>query len=152
MSEEARRATAEDLPAIVDLYRAATAELRQERGGEMWAVTTGRDGEPDLRLDDDDGLLVLAGTFAGTVVGYARVEQHDLPDGSGLAVLTDVYVEPAAREVGIGEALLDAAIAWARERQCRGMDSIALPGMRDTKNFFEAAGLVARAITVHRSL
>jgi GNAT superfamily N-acetyltransferase len=151
VSEEARRATAEDLPAIVDLYRAATAELRQEKGGEMWAATTGRDGEPDLRVDDDD-LLVLAGTFAGTLVGYARAERYELPDGSALAVLTDVYVEPAAREVGIGEALLDAAIAWARERGCRGVDSIALPGMRDTKNFFEAAGLVARAIVVHRPL
>jgi GNAT superfamily N-acetyltransferase len=152
VSEEARRATAEDLPAIVDLHRAATAELRQEKGGEMWAATTGRDGEPDLRVDDDDDLLVLAGTFAGIVVGYARAERQVLPDGSALAVLTDVYVEPAAREVGIGEALLDAAIAWARERGCRGVDSIALPGMRDTKNFFEAAGLVARAIVVHRSL
>ena len=151
MSEEARRATVEDLPAILDLYLAATAELRAEKGGEVWAATTDRDGDPDLDLADDD-LLVLAGTFGGVVVGYARVERHDLPDGSALAVLTDVYVEPAAREVGLGEALLDAAIAWAHDRGCRGIDSIALPGMRATKNFFEAAGLVARAITVHRRL
>ena len=27
-----------------------------------------------------------------------------------------------------------------------------LPGMRDSKNFFETFGLVARAIVVHRSL
>jgi GNAT superfamily N-acetyltransferase len=151
VSEEARRAAAEDLPAIVDLYRAATAELRTEKGGEMWAATTGRDGEPDLRLDDED-LLILVGTFAGVIVGYARVERRELPERSGLAVLTDVYVEPAARGVGIGEAMLDAVVTWASDRGCRGIDSLALPGMRDTKNFFEAAGLVARAITVHRSL
>ena len=32
------------------------------------------------------------------------------------------------------------------------MDSLALPGDRATKNFFETHGLVARAITVHRRL
>jgi hypothetical protein len=29
---------------------------------------------------------------------------------------------------------------------------VALPGMRESKNFFERFGLVARAITVHRRL
>jgi hypothetical protein len=33
-----------------------------------------------------------------------------------------------------------------------GIDAVALPGMRETKNFFEAAGLVARAIVVHKAL
>lgn len=151
MTEEARAATVEDLPAIVDLYRAATAELRGEKGGEVWAATTARDRDPDLRLDAED-LLVLAGTYADVVVGYARVEHRNLADHSAVAVLTDIYVEPGARGVGIGEALLDSALAWAREKGCRGVDSVALPGMRDTKNFFEAGGLVARAITVHRRL
>jgi hypothetical protein len=32
------------------------------------------------------------------------------------------------------------------------MDSLALPGDRATKNFFESFGLKARAIVVHRSL
>ena len=117
----------------------------------MWAATTGRDGEPDLRLGTDD-VAVLAGTYDEIVVGYARIERRPLADGTALAVLTDIFVEPEARGVGIGEALLDAAIAWARQAGCRGIDSVALPGMRATKNFFEAAGLVARAITVHRSL
>ena len=35
---------------------------------------------------------------------------------------------------------------------CFGVDSLALPGDRHTKNFFESFGLVARAIIVHRSL
>jgi len=41
---------------------------------------------------------------------------------------------------------------WARERSLVGLDAVALPGDRDTKNFFETFGLVARAIQVHRSL
>jgi hypothetical protein len=32
------------------------------------------------------------------------------------------------------------------------VDSLALPGDRHTKNFFEAFGLVARAIVVHKTL
>jgi GNAT superfamily N-acetyltransferase len=151
VGEGARPATAADLVRVTELHRSATAELRAQKGGEVWAATTGRNGEPDLRLEADD-LHVLVGMFEEAVVGYARVERRALPDGGALAVLTDIYVEPEARGVGVGEALLDEAIAWAREVGCRGIDSTALPGMRDTKNFFEAAGLVARAITVHRRL
>ena len=43
-------------------------------------------------------------------------------------------------------------MAWAKRWGCIGVDSLALPGDRDTKNFFETHGLVARAITVHRTL
>jgi GNAT superfamily N-acetyltransferase len=149
--EAARPAVAGDLPAMVALHRAATEELRAERGGGVWARQTARDGEAPFDLDDP-AQRVLAGTIDATVVGYARVVAQRLTDGGELAVLTDIFVEPDAREVGVGEALLDAAIEWARDRGCIGIDSVALPGMRATKNFFEAAGLVARAIVVHRAL
>lgn len=96
--------------------------------------------------------LVLAGTIDGAVVGYAMAHEEPLEDGGRVAVLTDVYVEPDARGVGVGAALLDAAVAWATERGCRGIDSAVLPGMRASKNFFEAAGMVARLIVVHRPL
>jgi hypothetical protein len=48
--------------------------------------------------------------------------------------------------------MVDVMIAWATAAGCRGIDAIALPGARDTKNFFERMGLVARAIIVHRRL
>ena len=75
-----------------------------------------------------------------------------LPDGGRLGVVTDLYTEPGARELGVGEVMMDALIAWCREQGCFGVDSLALPGDRHTKNFFESFGLVARAIVVHRSL
>lgn len=146
MTEAARRATAGDLPTLSRLFEQATVELRAERGGEVWAATSGRDAAPPFDLDDPDQ-LVLAGTIDDVVVGYARVVV-----AGALATITDIYVDGPAREVGVGEALLEAAIAWARERGCTGIDSVALPGMRATKNFFEAAGLVARAILVHKDL
>lgn len=147
--EAARRATEADLPILENLHRAATVELRAERGGPIWAlqVERGRRSPFDLR---DPNELVLTGTIDDAVVGYGRVTVVPIEGGDELAVLTDIYVEEGARGVGVGEAVLDAAIGWARDRGCVGIDSLALPGMRASKNFFETAGMVARAIIVHK--
>ena len=72
-----------------------------------------------------------------------------IPTGRA-AFLEDLYVEPEAREVGIGAALLDVLVQWALNAGCVGVDSVVLPGNRAAKNFFEAHGLIARSITVHR--
>ena len=146
MTEQARPVAAGDHEVVAELHRLATEELREQRGGEVWARQTDRAAGPDL----DGGAWV--GTIDDTVVGYALARLDDLADGSRLAVLTDVYVLPGARGVGVGELLLDAAIAWATEAGARAIDSVALPGMRESKNFFETAGMVARAITVSRAL
>ncbi len=61
-------------------------------------------------------------------------------------------MEPGARGVGVGRALLDDLVAWFSASGCRGADASALPGDRATKNFYEAAGFKARLITVHRAL
>ena len=54
--------------------------------------------------------------------------------------------------VGVGEALIEAIISWCTERNCVGIDSMALPGNRATKNFFETFGFKARLLTVHKPL
>ena len=54
--------------------------------------------------------------------------------------------------VGVGEAVMDAVMTWSESKGCRGIDGFALPGDRETQNFFERFGLTARAILVHRSL
>ena len=86
------------------------------------------------------------------VVGYAACHVEPLHDGRAIARITDLYVLPDARKVGVGEAMMVTLEEWARERSLVGLDAVALPGDRDTKNFFETFGLVARAIQVHRSL
>ena len=155
MVEAARLATDDDLPRLAELARAAIEELRATKGGEVWARREAR-SEPvaaSLAADlADSEALVLAGTIDDAVVGYAVATTEQLHDGSVLARVTDLYAEPEAREVGLGEALLDAVVKWATERRCVGIDSLVLPGNRETKNFFESFGLVARAIVVHRPL
>ncbi|HEY6532371.1 MAG TPA: GNAT family N-acetyltransferase [Acidimicrobiales bacterium] len=153
--EGARPATAEDLPDLERLAGEAVAELTAERGGAMWARTLGRRAPyvDDLAhaLADHD-TLVLCGTVDGAVVGYAVTHLDDIADGGRLAVIDDLYTEPQARTVGVGEALLAAIVAWATERGAVGLDAVVLPGARETKNFFETFGLRARALVVHRDL
>ncbi len=59
--------------------------------------------------------VALVGTIDDVVVGYAVAAVEVVADGGRLARLTDLYVEPGAREVGVGELLLDTVLAWATE-------------------------------------
>ena len=153
--EAARAATAADVAAVVPLVAAAGEEKRQQKGGPLWFRRERRWGDTEAELlaalgaDDRE---VAVGTIDGTVVGYGLVRVERLGDGSLLGVLDDIYVDPGARSIGVGEALMDHLIAWCRAHGCFGVDSLALPGDRATKNFFESFGLVARAIVVHRPL
>jgi GNAT superfamily N-acetyltransferase len=151
----ARRGEAGDLGRVTHLAEEAAAELADQRGGSIWAR---REARPSPQADglaatlsDPDARLVV-GTIDGTVVGYGVARVEPLHDGALLGVVSDLYVEPGARGVGVGEAMMSGLVAWCEERGCVGVDSLALPGDRATKNFFESFGLVARAIIVHRRL
>lgn len=155
MDVSARPATADDLPALVTLATAAIEELTPNRGGAVWRKQLARPMPPgdSLRADlDADDTQVVVGTIDGTVVGYGVLRVEELRDGSRLGVISDLFTLAGARDVSVGELVMDALIAWATEQGCFGVDSLALPGDRATKNFFESFGLVARAIVVHRSL
>lgn len=133
----------------------AIGELRARRGGELWANTDART-EPIIEGLRDELAATDAEVFVGTIddapVGYAAAHHRRLHDGSAMARITDLYVTPEARKVGVGEALILAVEAWARHHDLVALDSLALPGDRDTKNFFETFGLVARALEVHRRI
>ena len=100
----------------------------------------------------DDRRQIWLGNLDGVPVGFAAMRLHTLADGSRLADIEALYVLPDARGVGLGEALMEMALAWATEAGAAGVDSVALPGDRVTKNFFERFGLTARALQVHRRL
>jgi len=151
----ARPATVEDLPALAHLATAAIEELAPHRGGEVWRRQLARPIPPDdsLRADlEDPATHVVAGTIDGTPVGYGVVRVDTMRDGSRLGVISDLFTLEGAREVAVGEHVMEALVAWAASEGCFGVDSIALPGDRETKNFFESFGLVARAIVVHRPI
>jgi GNAT superfamily N-acetyltransferase len=153
--EAARPATGEDVARLAELVAEAVAEQAEGRGGRIWSAREARTVPAEASfaaLVEDPAALVLAGTIDDTVVGYAVAVTEELRTGDRLGIVTDVYVDPGAREVGVGEALLDQVVAWCEAAGCIGIDALALPGNRSTKNFFESFGFTARAIVVHRRL
>jgi ribosomal protein S18 acetylase RimI-like enzyme len=153
--EAARPAVADDLPALASLARAAIAELAVTKGGDVWSRKEARQEPIETALAqaiEADDQLVLVGLVEAAPVGYAVVRTDTMAGGDVLGVIDDLYVEPDARDVGVGEVMMDAVLEWCTAKGCAGVDALALPGNRATKNFFERFGLVARAIVVHRRL
>ena len=155
IDEGARPATEADIDALAALAARGSTEMSSLRGGSVWSRLEAR-REPllaglteDLRSNE---VCLIVGTIDGAVVGYGAARLVALHDGTLLGRVEDIYVMPEARGVGVGEAMMDMLFGWAQARGCVGVDSLALPGDRDTKNFFETHGMVARSITVHRAL
>ena len=153
--ESARPATLDDLDDLVALAEAAIDEKRGQKGGQVWSRRERR-GDP---LEESLQASIVApdhevavGQLDGVTVGFGAVRIELLADGGRLGLIGELYVDPGCRAVGVGEVLMNHLLDWCRARGCFGVDSLALPGDRSTKNFFESFGLVARAIVVHRRL
>jgi GNAT superfamily N-acetyltransferase len=153
--EAARLATEADLPRLTELCRWALAEMAPNRGG---AVFVAREARAEPVEDSLAAAItapdqrVVAGTIDDVIVGYAAARVEDLRTGSRLAVIDELYVEAEARAVGVGEALMADIVAWAATERCDGIDAMALPGDRSTKNFFEMSGFTARLLVMHHRL
>lgn len=146
-----RRAGEADVHELARLARRAAAEVAGQRGGALLLAGSPRREPYEASYAAtlaDDSALVLVGGFDGGVFAMAAATV----DADGLARITDLYVEPEARELGLGEQLMEEVLAWAVAAGCRGIDAFALPGNREWKNFFERFGLTARLLVVHRTL
>jgi ribosomal protein S18 acetylase RimI-like enzyme len=153
--EGSRPATAEDLPRIAELAELARQELVPMKGGALWsareAVAEPFEDAYGALIERDDAAVVV-GTVDETVVGFGVVTLERLRTGATLGVISDLFVEPGARAVGVGEAMADDLVAFCAARGCTGIDALALPGHRSAKNFFEGSGFTARALVMHREL
>ena len=134
-----REAGPSDAGRVAELRRRARTEAATRRGGPELAQAT-----PDELPSES---TVLVAEVDGVALAYAVVRVQGTT-----AVLHELFTEPRARDVGLGHALLGAAEQRARDRGCTALESVALPGDRDTKNFFESHGLRARLLVVHREL
>ena len=95
--EGTRPATDEDVARLAELAGAAVEELRQGRGGQVWARQAARRSpfEPELRAQVDDPThRVLVGTVDDVVMGYAVARTDLLPDGGRLGVVDRSLHEP----------------------------------------------------------
>lgn len=121
-----------------------------DRGGPLFV---GREATPAPVLDlDHPERVVVVGTIDEIAVGYAVGRVESLRDGGRLGVVEELYVEPDARGVAVGEEMMDDLLGWFGEQGCQGVDAMALPGARQTKNFFERSGFSARLLVMHHKL
>ena len=149
--ELARLAGDADGASCRELLGQAIAHAKTMRGGPalVGAVTADELLARWGGRHDAAGLFV--GEWAGAVVGVLAVAAYDR-DGARWGRVDCCYVDEGARGVGVGAALMDAAIAWCAAAGCVEMDALALPGDRATKQRLEAAGFTARLLTLSRRL
>ena len=145
--EASRPAGTGDVDRIVELARVMRAELAALRGGALWLE---REAWPEPLHDayrtlvDRNDAFLCVGTIDDAVLGFGAIVLERLRDGRTLGIITDLYVEAPAREVGIGEAIAEQLLEFSTTHGCFGIDAVALPGHRATKNFFEEQGFTAR--------
>lgn len=150
-----RRAEPADEAVVADLLAAAVAEAEGRRGGpealDRWPGGDPRDPASRGQMLEaalaSDELLVYLARFEGADVGVGVLRALD-----GGARIELAYVLQGARGVGVGDALLEAMADAAVRLGARWLDAVALPGDRATKSLYERGGLVAREITLRRSL
>jgi ribosomal protein S18 acetylase RimI-like enzyme len=143
ISARVARADESDRAEIASIELSIADEIRDLRGGAVHLAEQSNPHEPDVSF---------VGCIDDVVLGFAHVRivvynsEHTVGEILSYGVLAD------ARGVGIGEAMLNLVVEYCREHGCTGIDAQALPGARETKNFFETFGFTARRLVVHHSL
>jgi GNAT superfamily N-acetyltransferase len=151
--EAARLARVEDRLACAELLGRVLADSHSMRGGVALVGPTTPDDLLERWMAPDAPTAVFVGEFHQATVGILAVSTFSRPGAPSLSGRVECcYVEEAARGVGVGTALMDAAVGWCAGRSCHDVDALALPGDRLTKQRLEAAGFTARLLTLNRRL
>ncbi len=152
MEVSARRADPADGAEVARLVADALAGVEGQRGASQWLATDAPAAPTPAELALGDPLRWFVGCIDDVPVGVAAAGERRWRDGRTVLRAELVYVDEGARQVGVGEALVDALLDSARAAGASALEATALPGDRELKNLFERVGLVARALTVYKSL
>lgn len=144
-----RRAAPQDATALAELEVEARRGIEGQRGADRWLASVPVVGDRWAQRCADPGWLVLVGGIDDVVLGMLAAE---LPGDDGVAVIEQVFVSEGARELGLGDAMVEVVLEELRACGAKAVDATALPGDRQTKNLYERNGLTARLITVSRRL
>ena len=141
MIEAVRAMHPDDAVQVAELEHLARAAAEAFRGGPVWLQEHPPVGDWTATAD------TWVATIDDAVVGFLQLHVR-----GEVAEVQQVFVHPEARELGLGDALLEAAMTHARARGCTAIEAVALPGDRDTKNLYERAGVIARLLVLRREL
>jgi GNAT superfamily N-acetyltransferase len=140
-----------DTPQLLQLAKQALDGLAERRGGlefqEQFAQFQ------DIKATEIQQRLlevnreVLVGLLDGQAFGLCLVCHQD-----SILTAEALYVDPEAREVGLGSALLQAAELRARELKCSRFEALALPGDRHMKQRAESEAMKARLLVLSKTL
>ena len=88
----------------------------------------------------------LVAEDAGRAVGlcWVRIDPND----ASMAALYQVWVHPDARRRGIGQRMLDSAMAWARETGARVMVLSVAIGRASAMDLYRRSGFVAVGVPI----
>jgi GNAT superfamily N-acetyltransferase len=125
---------------LADLRAQAAAWLRDRRGGSDLLADLSSEAHPK-GTEDIDLVAHLGSSPAGFLTATCT-------PATRRARVEGFFVRPELRGIGIGHELFEALLGALPGLGCDHVDAVALPGDRATKNFFEAHGLVTRALVV----
>jgi GNAT superfamily N-acetyltransferase len=111
---------------------ASTYEESQKYPEAAWIARLG-----DARPESDYPMAAMIGEVM-VGLAWAKIE----PPKLYVAHLYQMWVQPASRGNGAGRALVDAAIAWARDRNVAKLMLDVTCGDRPARRLYEAAGFV----------
>lgn len=155
--ESARLAHRNDVGRLAELWVHATREIGGQRGGNLLIGSVAPSGPVGSGLAatlKDARRALTVGLIDDAIVGFGYGKLDEVPSLSGkvdrVGVVQVLFVEPEARGVGVGEAMMGVLLDHFGALGCIGVDAFALPGNREAKAFFETHGFVARMLVMHR--
>jgi len=152
--EQVRQASSDDLDRIGELVADFVVDRARLRGAGLTRTVDEGGVVPDptgtslAHYVTHPNQLALVGTLDDWVAAVALCRVDD-GGGERRGVLDVCFVDPGAREVGLGHLLLERSLEWFGVQRCCGVDGTAFPGDRMAKSFFESAGFKARLLVMH---
>lgn len=144
-----RSASVDDVLAIEDLANEARLEIAQFRGHEHLLADSISTHQQWLLEITSSKNIVLTAWNSMTIVGYAK---GDIDVAGAICTISHVFVDPQARQLGIGAGLVGELARIAKIRGCQTLDAVALPGDRKMKNLYERIGMPARLLIASKNL
>lgn len=146
-----RRAVRGDLAAIAELWGALIDHHAESLPRSTREVPA---HELDALLRDTACAAWIA-EHEERVVGFCTVRVQTAPPGvreSARALITELYVRPEARRSGLGRALVDTALAWARERGAERVEVRVAARNEAGQSFWRSLGFGAFVDVLDRRL
>lgn len=152
-----RRARRDDLDALVALWLALC-----EHHAELSPLfRLGPEAAAELRrlladqLGDRDQACFVTDAPEGGIAGFCTVRVDRAPpilDDPFRAEILDLFVRPAHRRAGLGDALVEAALGWVRARGIRRVEVRVLTRNAVGQRFWRARGFGSFMDVLERSL